>query len=176
MNEIETLIRQLLEDRSWKALKKELNNIEHYQIADLIEILPKQEQIVLFRLLSRDYAKEVFEHLSHDTQEDISEGMAGYASKLTELLNDLDPDDRTAFFEELPGEVSQRLLQMLSAEERQIATQLLGYPKDTIGRLMTTEYVAIKPYFTVQQALEHIRKFGHDSDNRAFDDHRICGN
>jgi len=164
MNEIETLIRQLLEDRSWKALKKELNNIEHYQIADLIEILPKQEQIVLFRLLSRDYAKEVFEHLSHDTQEDISEGMAGYASKLTELLNDLDPDDRTAFFEELPGEVSQRLLQMLSAEERQIATQLLGYPKDTIGRLMTTEYVAIKPYFTVQQALEHIRKFGHDSE------------
>ena len=164
MNEIETLIEQLIEKRSWKELKRELNNLEPYQIANLIEALPKQDQIVLFRLVSREYAKEVFKHLSHDEQEDIIEGMAGYASKLTELLNDLDPDDRTAFFEELPGEVSQRLLQMLSAEERQITTQLLGYPKDSIGRLMTTEFVAIKPYYTVQETLEHIRKFGHDSE------------
>jgi magnesium transporter len=83
---------------------------------------------------------------------------------LAGLLNDLDPDDRTAFFEELPGTVCQRLMQMLSKEEREIATQLLGYPKDSIGRLMTPEYVAVKPYFTVQQALEHIRKFGRDSE------------
>jgi len=55
-------------------------------------------------------------------------------------------------------------MQMLSAEEREIATRLLGYPKDTIGRLMTPEYVAVKPHFTVQQALEHIRKFGRDSE------------
>ena len=164
MKEIETLIRQLINNRSWKMLKQELNNLEPFQIADLIETLPKEEQILLFRIVPRETAKEIFKHLSQDEQEDIIEGMAGNVSKLKELLNDLDPDDRTAFFEELPGEVSQRLMLMLSAEERKIATQLLGYPKDTIGRLMTPEYVAVKPHFTVQQALEHIRKFGHDSE------------
>ena len=118
----------------------------------------------MFRILSRESAKEIFSHLSYDDQSDIIEGIANNVSQLTDLLNDLDPDDRTAFFEELPGVVSQRLLQMLSVEERQIATRLLGYPKDTIGRLMTPEYVAIKPYFTAQQALEHIRKFGRNSE------------
>ena len=164
MNEIKDYIRQLMEERSWRTLKQELNNLEPFQIAELIESLPKEEQIVLFRILSRESAKEIFQHLSHDEQEDIIEGIAGNVAQLTGLLNDLDPDDRTAFFEELPGNVSQRLMQMLSTEERAIATRLLGYPKDTIGRLMTPEYVAVKSHFTVQQALDHIRKFGRDSE------------
>ena len=164
MNEIKDFIRQLIEKRSWMTLKQELNTLEPFQIAELIESLPKEMQIVLFRILSRESAKEIFQHLSHDEQEGIIEGIAGNVSQLTGLLNDLDPDDRTAFFEELPGNVSQRLMQMLSVDEREIATRLLGYPKDTIGRLMTPEYVAVKPHFTVQQALDHIRKFGHDSE------------
>ena len=138
--------------------------LEPFQTAELIELLPKEEQFLLFRILSRKSAKEIFQHLSHEEQEDIIEGLAGNVIQLTELLNDLDPDDRTAFFEELPGTVSQRLMQMMSVEERQIASNLLGYPKDTIGRLMTPEFVAVRPYFTVQQALEHIRKFGRDSE------------
>ena len=164
MNEIKNFIRQRINERSWKALKQELNNLEPFQIADLIESLPKEERILLFRILSRKSAKEIFQHLSHEEQEDIIEGLADNVLQLTELLNDLDPDDRTAFFEELPGEVSQRLLQMLSVKEREIASRLLGYPKDTIGRLMTPEFVALKPFFTVQQALDHIRRFGHDSE------------
>jgi len=164
MNEIKIFFNQLIEERSWITLKHELNNLEPFQIADLIESLPKQEQVVLFRMLPRKMAKEIFQHLSYEEQQDIIEGIAGNVSQLANLLNDLDPDDRTAFFEELPGEVSQRLLQILSAEERQIATRLLGYPKDTIGRLMTPEYVAVKPQFTVRQALDHIRRFGRDSE------------
>ena len=149
MNEIKDFFQQLIDERSWMTLKHELNNLEPFQIAEIIESLPKQEQIVLFRMLSRQSAKEIFQHLSHDEQEDIIEGIAGNVAQLAGLLNDLDPDDRTAFFEELPGSVSQRLMQMLSAEEREIATRLLGYPKDTIGRLMTPEYVAVKSHFTV---------------------------
>lgn len=114
--------------------------------------------------MSRESAKETFKHLSYDEQEEIIEGLAANVDNVIGLLNDLDPDDRTAFFEELPGKVSQRLVQMLSAEEREIATRLLGYPKDSIGRLMTPEYVAVKPYYTVAQALEHIRRFGRDSE------------
>ena len=164
MNEIRIHFQQLIEDKSWKLVKQELTNLEPFQIAEVIENLEKSDQIILFRLLSNDLAKETFQHLSHDEQEAIIEGMAANVSRLTDLLNDLDPDDRTAFFEELPGTVSQRLMQMLSKEEHEIATQLLGYPKDSIGRLMTPEYVAVKPYFTVQYALEHIRKFGRDSE------------
>jgi len=164
MNETKLHFQQLIEMRSWKTLKQELNEMEPFQVAEIIEILSKQEQIILYRLLPRELAKEVFKYLSHDDQEGIIEGLATNVNKVTDLLNDLDPDDRTAFFEELPGEVSQRLIQLLSHEEREIARRLLGYPEDSIGRLMTPEFVAIKPYYTVQQALDHIRKFGHDSE------------
>ena len=164
MNEIKIYFSRLIEERSWKVLKEKLNNLESFQIAEIIETLPKREQILLFRILSRESAKEIFSHLSHEDQSDIIEGLAQHVSQLTDLLNDLDPDDRTAFFEELPGVASQRLMQMMSVEERQIATRLLGYPRDTIGRLMTPEYVAVKPFFTVQQALEHVRKFGRNSE------------
>ncbi len=164
MNEIKIRFQQLIENKNWKTVKVELIGLEPLQIAEIISGLSKSDQIILFRLLSRESAKETFQRLSHDEKEDIIEGLASNVNKLTGLLNDLDPDDRTAFFEELPGTVNQRLIQLLSKEEREIATQLLGYPKDSVGRLMTPEYVAVKPYFTVQQALEHIRKFGRDSE------------
>ena len=164
MNEIKTHFLQLIEDKSWKTVKQELANFEPFQIAEIIGRLPKSDQIILFRLLSREQAKETFQHLSYEEQEDIIESLAANVSKLSTLLNDLDPDDRTAFFEELPGTVCQRLMQMMSREERAIATKLLGYPEESIGRLMTPEYVAIKPHYTVQQTLEHIRNFGHDSE------------
>lgn len=164
MKEIRIYFQQLIEDKSWKILKKELGSFEPFQIAKIIETLSRHDQIILFRLLSRKLAKETFKHLSYEEQEGIIEGLAANVNKLASLLNDLDPDDRTAFFEELPGTVSQRLIQILSDEEREITTLLLGYPKDSIGRLMTPEYVAVKPYFTIQQALSHIRKFGHNSE------------
>jgi magnesium transporter len=164
MDEMTDCFRELIENKDWKTLKQRLNELDPLQIADLIESVSKNDGIVLFRLLPGKSAKETFQYLSHEQQEDIIDGLAANGNRLASLLNDLDPDDRTAFFEELPGKVSQRLVQMLSKEEREIATRLLGYPEDSIGRLMTPEYVAIKPYFTVQQALEHIRKFGHDSE------------
>ena len=164
MSEIIIHFQELIEEKGWKTVKRELNDLDSVQIADIIEHLSKSNRIILFRLLPPELAKETFQLLSYDEQEGIIEGLAVNVSKLKELLNDLDPDDRTAFFEELPGEVTQRLIKMLSKEEREIATQLLGYPEESIGRLMTPEYVAIKPHFTVQQALEHIRKFGRDSE------------
>ncbi|MDR3194160.1 MAG: magnesium transporter [Tannerella sp.] len=164
MDEIKNRFHVLIENKDWKIIKLQLNILEPLHIAEIIEILDEADAVVLFRLLPRVLAKETFQYLSHEEQEDIIEGLATNSNQIASLLNDLDPDDRTAFFEELPGKVSQRLVQMLSKEEREIATRLLGYPEDSIGRLMTPEYVAIKPYFTVEQALRHIRKFGHDSE------------
>ena len=163
MNDI-TEIRLLIDAKDWKSLKESLNNFEPYQIAEIIESLPKPEQVILFRILHRELAKEIFQLLSYEEQKGVVENIANNISQVSELLNDLDLDDRTAFFEELPGAAAQRLMQMLSVEEREIAVKLLGYPKESIGRLMTPEYVAVKPHFTVQQTLEHIRRFGHDSE------------
>jgi magnesium transporter len=164
MNEIKTHFRELIDNKNWKTLKQELNKLEPISIAGIFDHLAKNEPVVLFRLLTRELAKETFQYLSHEQQEDIIEGLAANSNQIANLLNDLDPDDRTAFFEELPGKISQRLVQMLSHEEREIAIRLLGYPEDSIGRLMTPEYVAINPGNTVSQALEHIRKFGRDSE------------
>ena len=164
INEIKNRFGQLIADKNWKILKSELGDLEPFQIAEAIGELPKSDRPIPFRLLSRESAKETFKHLSHDQREEIIDGLAAHIDKMTDLLNDLDPDDRTAFFEELPGEVSQRLVQMLSQEEREVAMRLLGYPEDSIGRLMTPEYVAVRPYFTVAQALEHIRRYGRDSE------------
>ncbi|MDR0368752.1 MAG: magnesium transporter [Bacteroidales bacterium] len=164
MSDNKTYFHKLIEEKAWKTIKEELHELDPVEIADIIEELYKSDEVIVFRLLPRDAAKETFQHLPHEIQEEIIEGLAANSSKIASLLNDLDPDDRTAFFEELPGQITQRLLQMLSYDERKIATQLLGYPEDSIGRLMTPEYVAVKAYFTVEQALEHIRKFGRDSE------------
>ncbi len=184
MIDIKEDFQQLIRNREWKVVKRIINEYEAFQIAEIIEELPPSVNVILFRLLSRQQAKETFQHLSHDKQEEIIESLAQNAQLITTLLNDLDPDDRTAFFEELPGEITQRFIQLLSAEERKIATQLLGYPEDSIGRLMTPEYVAVKPHYSVEESLEHIRKYGRDSetlnviyvvddDMRLIDDIRI---
>ncbi|MCF8218807.1 MAG: magnesium transporter [Bacteroidales bacterium] len=164
MEEVTINFQDLIQEKKWKEIKYQVVDIDPVDIAEAIEQLPEDDDIILFRLLPQEQAKTTFQLLSYDKQERIIDGLAANVNKVTSLLNDLDPDDRTALFEELPGEVSQRLIQLLSAEERRIATRLLGYPEDSIGRLMTPEFVAIKHYYTVAQALEHIRKFGHDSE------------
>jgi magnesium transporter len=157
-------IRELIEDREWKILKNYLNDLGAVQITELIEELDDDEEILLFRLLNRQLSKEVFQLLSFSKQEQIVEGLAKNTRKLTNLINDIEPDDRTAFFEELPGKISQRLIQLLTPEERQITIQLLGYPEESIGRLMTPEYIAVKPTDTVERTFEHIRKYGKNTE------------
>lgn len=158
------MISQLIKDKNWKSLKQVLTDYDPIQLAHLIQEVPEKESIILFRLLSRTQAKDVFQLLSHPDQHYIIEGLAMNQHKLSDLLNDLEPDDRTAFFEELPGEVAQGLIQHLNPEERNITIQLLGYPEESIGRLMTPEYVAIRPHYTIEQAFDHIRKFGKNSE------------
>ncbi|HSV87234.1 MAG TPA: magnesium transporter [Bacteroidales bacterium] len=161
---IKAEVLDFLQKKDLISLRQNLKEYDTFQIAEIIEDLPKPNDVFLFRLLPRELAKEIFQHLSHDKQEEIVDSFAKNLGEISILLNDLDPDDRTAFLEELPGEVTQKLLQLLSDQERNVAISLLGYPEDSIGRLMTPEYVSVKPSFTIAQALDHIRKFGHDSE------------
>lgn len=164
MNSTNIHLQSLIEEKKWKALRLEIIDRDPIEVANIIDEGSLADAIIVFRLLTREQAKETFQYLSYDKQEYIIEGLAKNVNKLSDLLNDLDPDDRTAFFEELPGQITQRLIQLLSPEERKIATRLLGYPEDSIGRLMTPEFVAVKPHFTIAQTLNHIREYGRNSE------------
>ncbi|MBE0598377.1 MAG: magnesium transporter [Desulfuromonadales bacterium] len=157
-------IQELIEQRDFRALRASLADWPPPEIADLIESLPSEKDVIVFRLLPRDLATEVFEFLDYEKQARLIEALAKEQSRLVRLLNELSPDDRTALLEELPGEVSKRLLSLLAPEERRVALALLGYPEESVGRLMTPDYVAVYPTWTVQQALDHIRLFGKDSE------------
>jgi magnesium transporter len=157
-------IQELIDKKLWLILREELAVLEPFEVGDIIENLGDEDGVIVFRLLSREQAKETFQHLPIERQEQAVEAFANNVSRLTNLLNDLDPDDRTAFFEELPGQLTQKLIQYLRPEERSVAKKLLGYPEDSIGRLMTPEFIAVRPEFTVSQTLEHIRKFGTNSE------------
>ncbi|MFO8055213.1 MAG: magnesium transporter, partial [Bacteroidales bacterium] len=164
MTDEKQTIQDLVEEQNWKGLYHEISRIDAFKLAELIEELSPTDATIVFRLLPRDLSKEVFPNLSFESQEKLVEELANKQQVLRRILNDLYPDDRTALFEEMPGMVTQRLIQLLTPQERSIATKLLGYPDDSIGRLMTPEYVAIKPHFTVDQTLQHIRDFGRDSE------------
>lgn len=157
-------VRELIVAGDLRAIRRVLAGRSEQDIAGLIEELDDNEDAVVFRLLPRDLATDVFEYLPHDKQVAVVEAMADERGRLAELLNDLSPDERTAFLEELPGSVAQRLLTLLSPRERRIAVMLLGYPEESVGRLMTTDFVAVRPEWTAREALDHIRRFGKDSE------------
>ncbi|CAN5561768.1 magnesium transporter [soil metagenome] len=157
-------IQKLIDERDLMGLRHEMATWEPNEVADLIDELTVQDDIIVFRLLPQELATNTFQHLSYEKQQELIEALAEKQNRLASLLNDLDPDDRTALLEEMPGPVAQRLIQILSPEERRVAVKLLGYPEDSIGRLMTTDFVAVRPNFTIQQTLAHIRLYGKNSE------------
>ena len=164
MIEIDTDFQMLIKEGAWRELKAELTRLDIPSIVSLIEQSNELQSTIIFRFLTREEAKEVFQELMPSRQSDIIEGLANHATRLSDLMNDMNPDDRTAFFEELPGNIAQQLMQLLNPENLKQTTQLLGYPEDSIGRLMTPRFVAVKEHFTVSETLQHIRKFGDDSE------------
>lgn len=164
MTDTQFNFQKLIKERAWTTLKTELIKLDVPDITYLIEHSNPFQSIILFRLLPGKEATEVFSELHPDKQVEIIDGLAHHASRLTDLMNDMNPDDRTALFEELPGKVAQQLMQLLSTENLKKTTQLLGYPEESIGRLMTPQYVAVKSHFTVAETLQHIRRFGKEAE------------
>nr|MBA3673909.1 magnesium transporter [Chitinophagaceae bacterium] len=112
--------------------------------------------------LSIHRAAGLFKILEHSTQEDIIHKLP--PAKTAELLNELPPDDRTSFLEDLPNEVVRELIKTLNPEERKITLSLLGYPENSVGRLMTPDYVYVHEYNTVLEVLNIIRHVGKNSE------------
>jgi magnesium transporter len=157
---VQQRIEAALEARDFAALRVLAHDHEPADVATLIEGLPDRDRAVVFRLLPRETAGKVFEYLEPEVQESMLRALG--QEQVAAILNDMSPDDRTALLEELPASVTKQVLSILSPGERATALRLLGYPEGSIGRLMTPDYVAVRPDWSMQRVFEHIRRYGSD--------------
>lgn len=172
-------IENMLAQKNYKELREALVELDPVDIADAIAILTPEERAVVFRILPRKISADVFEYLPFDEQEELMHSLG--QEQVSALLNEMDPDDRTQLLEELPGKVTRRVIELLSPEERAVAVTLLGYPEESVGRLMTPEYTAIHQNWTVEETLANIRKTGREKETinilYVIDDHdRLIAN
>ncbi len=138
-----------------------LNNQNISDVAELVDEFPDYESQILANM-SMHRAASVFKILDLPAQKQIIKELPPF--KTAELLNELPADDRTSFLEELPSNVVRELIKLLNPEERKVTLSLLGYPEDSIGRLMTPDYVYIYPHNTIAEVFDTIRKYGKDSE------------
>lgn len=155
-------IEELISIRDFSTIREVVMEWAPVDLADLVSDLRAESRVVVFRLLPKDVAAETFSYCELDTQQELLHDMA--REEVGALLNDMSPDDRTQLFEDLPENVVSELINSLSAEERAVALGLLNWPEDSVGRIMTPDYLIIKKHWTVQQALDHIRNYGKDSE------------
>jgi magnesium transporter len=156
----------MIEARDFAALREVFREWAPADVAEVIVDLPEDEQVIIFRVLPHDLAADVFEYLDFDAQQTLLRAMAH--EQVVGILNEMAPDDRTALLEELPSAAARQLIRLLTPEERRIATALLGYPEDSVGRLMTPDFIAVNEDWTVQQVLDYVREHGRDSETLNF--------
>src|SRR5216110_3752450 len=155
-------IKALIDARDFNGLRELFKEWPPADIAEVILDLPDDEQVIIFRVLPAALAADVFEYLDFDAQQKLLHAMAH--EQVVAILNEMSPDDRTALLEELPSAAARQLIRLLTPEERRIAQALLGYPEDSVGRLMTPDFIAVHEDWTVQQVLDFVREYGQDSE------------
>jgi magnesium transporter len=161
MEEMVEQIELLLEENNDEKLRDYLNNLNISDVEELIDELPEHGPKFI-ETLTINRAVNVFRILDFPTQERIFKKLSG--GRVAEIVNELPPDDRTAFFSELHGDAVKKLILHLSAADRKEALSLLGYDEYSIGRLMTPDYITVKKSWTVSRVLEHIREYGKASE------------
>ncbi len=159
---MEEKILSLLENKKYAELKESFTNMEAADIAILFESVPTEKLPLLFRLLPKELAAEVFVELESDMQELLISGFSD--SELKEVWEELYVDDAVDIIEEMPANVVKRILRHSDSEMRQSINEILNYPKDSAGSIMTTEYVDLKENMTVDDAFTHIRRTGVDKE------------
>jgi magnesium transporter len=157
---VRSQLQALLDQNNLQGAKTLLVPVPPVDIAEAISELPEEQRAIAFRLLSKDEAIEVFEYLDSDVQQDL---IAEFKrQEFLDVVDRMSPDDRARLFDELPAKIVRRLLDQLSPEERNATALLLGYKPDTAGRIMTPEYVSLREGWTIEQALEQLRRLAND--------------
>ncbi len=154
-------VQELLDLDNEQLLGEYLNQLNISDIRELIDEFPKHGHLFIENL-SITRAVFAFSILDFSDQERVFRKLSG--PRVFALINELPPDDRTAFFEELHGDTVKKLITLLPADERKQALTLLGYKEDSVGRLMTPDYVAVRKDWPVSKVLDHIRKYGVNSE------------
>lgn len=156
-------IRELIQKRDFATLKDIFEEWHPHDLADAVADMDEGERGIIFRLLSQKKAAEMFEYLDFDVQTSLLKALG--KEEVSAILNEMSPDDRTALLEELPSTIVKQLLSLLSPHERTIAQTLLGYPEDSVGRLMNPQYISADKNWTVKKCLDHIRAKGKEIDS-----------
>ena len=155
---LKTSIKALVEVKKYATLRDILSTMNAADIASLLEDIDDQMVPLLYRLLPKELAADTFVEMEPDTQEMLIRGFSD--SELKEVVDELYVDDAADLVEEMPANVVKRILMTADAEKRQMINNILKYPDDSAGSIMTTEFVELRPHMTVEDAILHIRRSG----------------
>lgn len=159
---MEEKILELVGEKKYGLVKQLLSEMNPADVAAVFEEIPENEQPVIFRIMPKELAAEVFVEMDSDMQQRLIEGFSD--AELRDVMNELFMDDTVDIIDEMPANVAKRILQQTDAKTRKMINQLLAYPDDSAGSIMTTEYIDLKKDMTVADAFERIRRIGVDSE------------
>jgi magnesium transporter len=165
MEEISAIAQELsklIAERNWTDVRAMSEDLPAPELSEILLELEKPERILLFRALPRGKAAETFSYLEGASRDALLKDLTDEETR--QLLANLTPDDRTDLLSELPSQVTRRLLNLLSPQDLAEARNLLGYPEFSVGRLMTPDYVSVRPDWTASLATRHIRQYGKNSE------------
>ena len=159
---LKNMLAHLDDAKKYQSLRDVMETLNAPDLAAVFEDLPQEKMPVLFRLMPKDLAAEVFAELTPETQEALIRGLSDRELKL--VIDELFVDDATDLVEEMPAGVVKRILAQAAPDTRKMINELLKYPEDSAGGVMTTEFMELRPDMTVRQAMESIRKNGIDKE------------
>jgi magnesium transporter len=159
---LEGTLMALVEGKKYPAIRDILVTMNPADIAVMLEQMPEQSIPLLFRLLPKEQAAEVFVEMDSDMQELLIRGFSD--RELRDVVSELYVDDAVDLVEEMPANVVSRILRQADPETRKMINEILKYPEDSAGSIMTTEFVSLSPKMTVADAIEHIRRTGVDKE------------
>ena len=155
-------IRVLLEEKKYSTLRDILTTMKPYDIAAVFEELQDEKLPILFRILPKELAAETFVEMDDETQQFLIHGFSD--SELKEVVDELFVDDAVDLIEEMPANVVKRILRQADKETRRQINELLKYPEDSAGSIMTTEFISLRPDMTAEMAIKRIRRTGVDKE------------
>ena len=161
-NHLQKTFRKLLDDKKYQTIKDVLVTMEPADVAALFEEFGEERMALLFRLLPKEAAAETFAELDSEYQEQLIRGFSD--RELHELVNELYVDDAADLVDEMPANVVRRILEQADPQMRKEINEILRYPENSAGSIMTTEYVSLRPGMTVAEAIARIRKTGVDKE------------
>ena len=156
------LLEELLNSRQFRKLRETMAEMNEVDIAEFIEDLDMEKKVLVYRMLPKELAADVFSFLEVEDQEHIINSITDY--ELGKIVEDLYVDDAVDMLEELPAIVVRRVLQNAAPETRALINQFLQYPENSAGSIMTAEYIGLKRNMTVEQAFAYIRANGVDKE------------